>query len=426
MLGGEGFLISPFKNITQKNAIPVLDGVRAVACLSVISYHVHYFLAHDYDLSAVLGKFATAIAMAGWSGVTLFFVLSGFLLFQPFAKALLFEKPRPSMRTFYMRRALRILPGYYVALLLLIVLKQPAYLQPAHWKETLLFLTFFMDSTSATYQQINGPFWTLAVEWQFYLLLPLFALGFAWVVKRGTSSQRRWWLLVGCLLAMIAWGVGTRFIGQYYTLHPGETFLVPRSFLNIILMLVYGTSGKYLEDFAVGMLISTCYVLARDAVDGQTIRLYLTRYSPWLWRAGILWLCLMMTWYLFPSLSILYPLFGSGNWMVELGYALGFGLCVTALLFGPAGLKGWFEWKPLCWIGTISYSLYIWHLPILLIFRGMIEHYVEDWSFKYVYSQNALCVLLLIIPFSFIFYCLIEHPWIQIAHKSRKAEKATG
>jgi len=201
---------------------------------------------------------------------------------------------------------------------------------------------------------------------------------------------------------------------------------VPRSFLNIILMLVYGTSGKYLEDFAVGMLISTCYVLARDAVDGQTIRLYLTRYSPWLWRAGILWLCLMMTWYLFPSLSILYPLFGSGNWMVELGYALGFGLCVTALLFGPAGLKGWFEWKPLCWIGTISYSLYIWHLPILLIFRGMIEHYVEDWSFKYVYGLNALCILLLIIPFSFIFYCLIEHPWIQIAHKSRKAEKATG
>ncbi len=415
-------MISPFKSMRQKNTIPVLDGVRAVACLSVISYHIHYFLARDYDLNAILGKFATAIGLAGWSGVTLFFVLSGFLLFQPFAQALLFEKPWPSMRTFYIRRALRILPGYYVALLVLIALTQPAYLQPDHWKETLLFLTFFMDSTPATYQQINGPFWTLAVEWQFYLLLPLLALGFSRVVNRGTSSRRRWWLLIGCLLVMIAWEVGTRFIGQYYTLHPTETLLVPRSLLNIILMLAYGTSGKYLEDFAVGMLISTCYVLAQHAVDGQTIRLYLTRYSPWLWRAGMLWLCLMMTWYLFPFLSILYPLFGSGNWMVELGYALGFGLCVTALLFGPAGLKGWFELKPLCWIGTISYSLYIWHLPLLLLFRGMIESYIKGWSFMAVYSLQGLCVLLLIIPFSFIFYCLIEHPGIQIAHKRRQRE----
>ncbi len=408
-----------FKSITQENTLPVLDGVRAVACLSVISYHVHYFLARDYDLYALLGKFATAIGLAGWSGVTLFFVLSGFLLFQPFAQALLFEKSWPSTRTFYLRRALRILPGYYVALLILIALTQPAYLQPDHWKETLLFLTFFMDATPATYQQINGPFWTLAVEWQFYLLLPLLALGFATLVKRGTSPRRRWWLLLGCLLAMIAWGVGTRFLGKYYTLHPDETLLVPRSLLNIILMLVYGTSGKYLEDFAVGMLISSCYVFAQHAVDGQTLRVYLTRYSSWLWRIGIFWLCLMMTWYLFPFLSILSPLFGAGSWLTELGYALGFGLCVTALLFGPAGLKGWFELQPLCWIGTISYSLYIWHLPLLLLFRGMIEPYVSGWSFLAVYGLQGLCVLLLIIPFSFVFYALIERPGIQIAHRGR-------
>jgi peptidoglycan/LPS O-acetylase OafA/YrhL len=415
-------LIFPFKSITQKNTLPVLDGVRAVACLSVISYHIHYFLAHDYDLNAALGQLATAIGMAGWSGVTLFFVLSGFLLFQPFAKALLFEKPWPSTRTFYMRRALRILPGYYVALLVLIALTQPAYLQPDHWKETLLFVTFFMDATSATYQQINGPFWTLAVEWQFYLLLPLLALGFAALVKRATSPQRRWWWLLGCLLAMIVWGVGTRFLGRYYTLHPTETLLVPRSLLNIILMLVYGTSGKYLEDFAVGMLISACYALAQHAVAGQTLRVYLLRYSPWLWRVGILWLCLMMTWYIFPFLSILSPLFGAGSWMTELGYALGFGLCVTALLFGPAHLKGWFELQPLCWIGTISYSLYIWHLPLLLLFRGITEPYINGWSFLAVYTLQGVCVLLVIIPFSFLFYSLIERPGIQIAHKGRQRE----
>src|SRR6266851_1635976 len=95
----------------EQNTIAVLDGVRAIACLSVIAFHISliamsYHVWQPYPTSNFL---VSAIAMQGGSGVTLFFVLSGFLLFMPYAKALLFaEEQWPSIKRFYVRRIFRI------------------------------------------------------------------------------------------------------------------------------------------------------------------------------------------------------------------------------------------------------------------------------------------------------------------------------
>jgi peptidoglycan/LPS O-acetylase OafA/YrhL len=409
---------------SQKNSIAVLDGVRALACFSVISYHIHYFLAHTYNLSENLGTFGALITMAGYSGVTLFFVLSGFLLFMPYVKALLGDNPWPSARTFYLRRALRILPGYYVSLCLLILLIHPEYLQADHLKDTGLFLTLLMDSTLTTYQQINGPFWTLAVEWQFYMLLPLLSLGFSYLVRRGKSPKQRLWLLVICLLGMMIWGVGTRYVGRYYTLNPNETLLVPRPVLDGILLFTYGMAGKFFEVFAIGMLVSSCYVFSQQMGPEHRVNMNIRRYSLWLWSIGVIWLFFMAVRAAFPALSFLEPYLGPHNWLSEFGYAFGFGLCITAILFGPVGLQRLFELHLLRWIGTLSYSLYIWHLPILLFFRDWVISRVQNWDFSYVYTFYWLCVLCLIFPFAYVFYRRIEYPWIQLAHKTRPKEHA--
>jgi peptidoglycan/LPS O-acetylase OafA/YrhL len=141
----------------------------------------------------------------------------------------------------------RIIPAYYAAVILMILLFHHEYLQPQRWQELVLFFTLFMDSSPATYQYLNGPFWTLAVEWQFYLLLPLLALGMSFFV-RGNSPQRRVWVLICCLLVVVAWGVFSRYWGRYFAVYPTQSLLIPRSWLNVALFSVWHewkVSGRF-------------------------------------------------------------------------------------------------------------------------------------------------------------------------------------
>lgn len=402
---------------SQKKPIAVLDGMRAIACLTVISYHFHYTISGMYSINLVFGKIGSALLLTGWSGVSLFFVLSGFLLFLPYARAILFEAPWPSMRVFYLKRALRILPAYYVSLFLLIILVHPEYLRADHLKHLVLFLTFFMDAPS-TFQQINGPFWTLAVEWQYYLLLPFLALGCSWIARRGRSPLQKLWLLISCLLIMMLWGIGTRYLGRYYyDLYPTETVLVSRHVMDIILLIVYGGGGKYIEVFAVGMLVSTIYVYTNNAAPEHWLSQRMN--TTWLWGTGLVLLCFLATCPLFPELSFLLPFIGEHNFLSLLGYGIGYGLCVLALLYDKHGLKMMFENHVLRGIGKISYSVYIWHLPILYFFGAMIVPHLPH-RFLFTYLSYILCIALGILPLSALLYYIVERPWIQLGQRKHK------
>jgi peptidoglycan/LPS O-acetylase OafA/YrhL len=414
----------------EKNTIAVLDGVRAIACIIVLFFHVNVISwggkTWHAALSPLSNAIVSAIALAGASGVTLFFVLSGFLLFLPYAKALLFDSAWPSARLFYLRRVFRIVPAYYVALFLLTLLLAPEYLQFTHWKDFGLFLIFFMD-VPRTYQKINGPFWTLAVEWQFYLLLPLLALAISLLVRRGSLGWRICKLTL-CLVGVIAWGILTRYWGRYFTVHPNETFLVPRHVLNIISLFLYGSSGKYLEDFAVGMLICLCYVLAQHMPPTSTLNKSLRRLSPWLCLGGLLLLFVMALWH-FNIWFYHYVFHIFDQWIMyydplnEILLALGFGLCVMAVLFGTALFKGIFAWPPLRWIGLISFSLYMWHVPLLQYFRAHLSNQFPGWPHIAVYSLYWLWALLTALPVSVLSYVLIERPWMDIGGQFRRGHK---
>ena len=185
-----------------------------------------------------------------------------------------------------MRRVFRILPAYYLALILIVLLFQRQYLQPQHWQELGLFIVMFMDSSQATFKQLNAPFWTLAIEWQYYLLLPLLMLGMRQVVWR---VKQKYHLLatILLLLVLIAWGPFSRYFGTYFQHHPSETILVPRSVLNVIQFFIFGASGKYIEDFTVGMLLSLCFVYAQKPSVSSRIRTVLHKLSPWFLGTGL-------------------------------------------------------------------------------------------------------------------------------------------
>jgi len=153
----------------------------------------------------------------------------------------------------------------------MILIYHPEYLSLDYLRRLLGFLTLFMDSFPQTYKQIDGPLWSLAVEWQFYLILPLLVLAMRPLVRRGGLPRRA--IMLGlCLLALVAWGVFSRYEGIQLFQHPDQSFLLPRNILNLIMPFVWGPSvtglhGKFLEDFAVGMLLSSLYTLARSTPD---------------------------------------------------------------------------------------------------------------------------------------------------------------
>jgi peptidoglycan/LPS O-acetylase OafA/YrhL len=406
-----------------QGTIGALDGVRAIACLTIVAYHITLMTHNNHVWSTNGIPLTSAILLAGAAGVTLFFVLSGFLLFLPYARALLFEQHWPDAHLFYLRRALRIMPAYYFSLFILIMFTHANYIEPQNWQKLVLFLFLFQDSTQMTYAQLNGPFWTLAVEWQFYLFLPLIAWGIHVLIKRIHVRQRLWGLIV-CLVVLMAWGMFSRPVGNYFISHPHATILVPRSIFNVFLFFTYGYQGKYLEDFAVGMLVCVLFVYLNDKTTKVRHLQSIQRLSVWIWRIGILLLLFVAMESYMDTFHYRWPILVDlphmQSWQYEIGFALGYGFCVIAILFDTSGLQWFFSRKPLCRIGTISYSVYIWHLPLLIVFLvhfgfhfGKINPYLAlffYWSW----------VVLVIIPFCFLLYILIEKPGMRLSDRLRK------
>lgn len=424
------WLIATLEGKQVKGNILVLDGIRAIACLGVVTFHIDLITTRNIPLWVPKSAppLITGLAFSGDTGVTLFFILSGFLLFLPYAKALLFDnKAWPSTWQFYIRRALRILPVYYLSLILMVLLFHPEYLRIDHLKQWIFFLTMFMDSSTTTYKQINGPFWTLAVEWQFYLFLPWIALAMSWVVQR-VPLQKRFVTLVLCLGVLAAWGILTRFLGNYLTDNTHVRAMLPDIITKYVFPLIYGPlisglHGKFLEDFAVGMFISSLYVLVRSLLEEHRLSYVLRKSSPGLFIAGIsLFIIMVMwklntsqphTWRIFDSLNAAYNVIG------EFGFALSYGLCVTSIVFGYEWLRRPFEWRPLRWIGVLSYSIYMWHLFILGIYVSMVVSSLPHLPHSISYSIYWCGVFLLIVPMAFLLFILIEKPGMRLGQKFR-------
>src|ERR1700733_7011306 len=107
-----------------KGATTALDGIRAIACIMVVTFHSTSVI-NGYS-NILQTNFFNALNLLLSKGTILFFLLSGFLLFLPYVKALLFEKSWPQARIFYLRRTLRIVPGYFFSLFAIILLQKPS------------------------------------------------------------------------------------------------------------------------------------------------------------------------------------------------------------------------------------------------------------------------------------------------------------
>ncbi|WP_161977007.1 acyltransferase family protein [Dictyobacter kobayashii] len=407
-----------------------MDGVRALACLGVVSFHLNLwsYIGHVWHpFFGDFGAMISSLALIGETGVLLFFLLSGFLLFLPYAKSMLFDSDWPSLRRFYIRRVFRILPAYYVALFLMLFYLNPDYLQPAYWDKILLFLTFRMD-LPATYQQLNPPFWTLAIEFQFYLLLPLLAWLMGRLVRWG-SLRFRMLKLSFCLLMMFAWGVITRYWGFKLADTNQLDAFIPHALLQVLRPYIFGTVSKFFESFAIGMFVCMLYIYLHHAPEAEQMRFRISRFCPLLLTFGLALLFIFNIWHYYAiymihlSLHFLDPyqvfLESYRDIFMQDGFSLAYGFFLFAILHGSRQLQRPFEWAPLRWIGFISFSLYMWHDPFVLYFQAsLLPHFqYMGWSPVAQYVVYAFWVGITTIPLAITLYRWVELPGIRLGEK---------
>ena len=397
------------------HSIAPLDGLRGLAILLVLWHHLYSFGLKGY-LPMEPGWLMYGSVFAA-SGVFLFFALSGFLLFLPYARALVASQGWPGARRFYLRRLLRIFPVYLVAVFVLLILGN-GFAFPAPVATSLLAGTLLYDWYPRAFSvliAVNPPFWTLTIEWQFYLVLPLLALALRRLAAQRQGRDRAKRLALG-LLALVVTGLGLRLLAAMAHYAAGWPDASAPALPQLGYALAYGVKGKYLEVFALGMGASLLYVWgveqghlqgrrwsrivlsgALAALAGSLLfaltsgHLDITRNSPneWIFPVSPLW-------------SVL------GEWT----YGLAFCLLLLAVLLSP-GLSRLFSLPPLRWTGMISYSIYIWHWPLLNAARGLFTSF----------GQMIAVMSLLIFLVGGGSYWLIERPFLRWRRAVRVPEQ---
>jgi len=335
----------PATPATSDHRSAAIDGLRAIAALTVLAYHAWLYSLpkaraghRDSLLDQVVHEFRL--------GLVLFFVLSGFLLFRPWVRSALARRAtgptRPGPRTgaFYLRRAARIGPGYYAALLGSIALLWPLASMPGlrlpPAEDLWLFGVFGQNFTEATVLKLNPPLWTLAVEVTFYLVLPL--LG--WLALRLPHAHRRAVQLV-VPAAFLAAGVGWNWwlAGKGYGIAP--TKILP-------------AMAPY---FALGMAAA---VLVEGHELGRRAVLVLVLAGSALVVADAAW-------------AANEALTGSHDLTLrivrDVPAAAGFAAIIAAAAASTRRLPV-LSWRPLALVGLVSYGLYLWHVPLLIWLRA--------------------------------------------------------
>ncbi|GAC1457161.1 MAG: acyltransferase [Ktedonobacterales bacterium] len=390
--------------------IQALDGLRAVAALSVLFFHAFRSVT---DRMTVFSQDISFVWYYGQTGVHLFFVLSGFLLFLPYARAMLRGLPLPSTRLFYRRRALRILPAYWVCMAVLVSTQLPAFLTWTGLANIATHIVLIHDDFPEFNRTIENPFWTLAVEAQFYLVLPLLAAAIARLVGATRSLVR----LVGGVILLMVLALLVRELDAAGQARIAEWHGGLATAATVGLRVTMGSQGKFLEVFAVGMLCSVLYVATgeRRGLSPRVTR----RCGPLLMAGGLVAAAFLARWVYGQSFDVppyflvnhprdLAPVWGP--WLIGLSY----GALVLGVLWSGKLLRAPFEMRWLRLIGLISYSLYLWHGPIIFGARP----WTSGLPAALRVSGALLVGFLIAVPFAYASYQWVERPFLQRRHRS--------
>jgi peptidoglycan/LPS O-acetylase OafA/YrhL len=353
---------------------PGIEGLRAVAASLVLISHAWIYGAPGMRASD-LGPLNRYVLPNLPLGVSLFFTLSGFLLYRPFAASIVRGESRPSLLKYLRNRALRILPAYWVILLVIGLVLQAALLRVASYtvtvgslatKPVILAQNAFLvqNYRPSTFLTGIGQAWSLAIEAVFYLALPLLVLmGSAFAGRASTRSGRRLAALVPAAAVFLI-GLSGRAAAKWLVPGPPESWsgswhsVIDRSFwaqadLFMFGMIVAVLWAEY-EDGRLRFDAAQRKIVAVGAVLAGLLAMIVTDGDPGTVAYFRYYAYEMLTAAAFALLLALVVLPASDR--------PGRGLLVRLL-----------ETPILVRLGVISYSVFLWHEPLIrwLSYHGL-------------------------------------------------------
>jgi peptidoglycan/LPS O-acetylase OafA/YrhL len=303
---------------------PEIDGLRALAVMVVVLFHA------DFGFSG------------GFVGVDVFFVISGFLITSLIWNDL--ESGQFSLASFFERRARRIMPALIVVTFATILAGWFLMLPPDYkslgralqWQTTFTANLYYMsDMGYFARTSLEKPLlhvWSLAVEEQFYFVIPLLLWGLYRIPRFRSRSAVMGVLGLGLLLSL---ALSTRFV----SIRPNSSFFLLQS-----------RAWELLVGSLLAFLPTAPRILGHRAGREvfSVLGLGLILFSVFKYDSDTR----------FPGPAALLP-------------CLGAGLLIWANGNGLSGIGRVLSWRPLVFIGGISYSLYLWHWPLLALARNV-------------------------------------------------------
>jgi peptidoglycan/LPS O-acetylase OafA/YrhL len=366
-----------------RSRIASVDGLRAIAVLGVIWAHIWSFGCNTPvwsigEIGSVNLDINRAISMVG-TGVDLFFVISGFCMYLMYAR----KQKKFVWSTYFLflkKRWLRIAPAFYASILVCAII---IYLlkNPFPWLSILAHLSFTQILFPNTVN-LAAPFWSLATEWHFYLILPLFILatryfgfwraafitilisiGFRfWLYRSPSDLEAFWKAQIPARFIEFAWGIC---VAELYTI--GKT---PPKFLRNELGFIIAFSIAYL-----GRMLMVTEVTQLAGTFGYLLKIFAE-----------------------PILS------------------LGYGLMVWNVISTYSIFQKGLSHSVLQGIGKISYSLYLWHwYPSIWIAQGLVK---QTGATPITQHAAFLIALAILIPFSWFSYIWLEAPYFRRRHET--------
>jgi peptidoglycan/LPS O-acetylase OafA/YrhL len=324
---------------SQRNL--ALDSLRGFSTILIVVYHTSFVSGYTVEHADSIGAYIDRLNI----GVAIFFVLSGFLIFRPFAHSLIHGSPLPKTRNYYLKRAARILPGYWLALFVLAGLDALTIVNTSGFIRNVFIVHSFTEHNVFT--GIRQA-WTLAIEMSFYVVVPAFAYGFVLQTKRRNGP-----VVVSTLLKALSF----LFLGAYAF----------RLFIHQIDFWFLDTAHiwlpSHMDTLALGMGLAVLVEAPASAKTLLKVKNFIANHT------GSFVVCSVFVWLISANINMAIGLNRTEFHIDLLGHFL-YGIA-SVLLVAPfcvdsqALLVKAVSFRLFTWLGTISYGIYLWHMAFL-------------------------------------------------------------